>query len=361
MQKKKLKKLFAVIGYKSDNTPIKKAFYGCTKDQAATRADNWIKEHGATQRNADILTVAGWAARWLTVYKKPDVTPLAYITTYEIVVRLHIIPELGDCIMMDLTPVDIKAFYNKVSHLSKSICSKIKMCLNGIFDTAVENGLCEHNPAHKIKIESTAAPHTKEVYTDAEYEIASAWFLGCMPEVVLMLETGVRRGELLGFYKSDFDFRRHLYTVSRTVRKKPGCQPEIAAPKSLSYRTNPLSDRAEQALELLKIQYPDSIYLIPGFDGGLINPATWSCRLQAAMRRITEIYPSMPQLTAHELRHTCGTYLRRHGADIYTIAKILGHRDVEVTARIYVHNELSELRKALRWQQRRARIKFISA
>ena len=49
-------------------------------------------------------------------------------------------------------------------------------------------------------------------------------------------------------------------------------------------------------------------------------------------------------------------YLRRHGVDIYSIAKILGHKDVEVTARIYVHNELNELRKALRWMQRRSPI-----
>ena len=31
----------------------------------------------------------------------------------------------------------------------------------------------------------------------------------------------------------------------------------------------------------------------------------------------------IPRLTAHELRHTYGTYLRRHGVDIYTIQKYL--------------------------------------
>ena len=35
---------------------------------------------------------------------------------------------------------------------------------------------------------------------------------------------------------------------------------------------------------------------------------------------------------------------------------LLGHKDVEITARIYVHNELHELRKALRWMQRRSPI-----
>ena len=177
-----------------------------------------------------------------------------------------------------------------------------------------------------------------------------------MPEVVLALETGVRRGELLGFFKSDFDTRRHVYSVARTVRKPRGQAPETAAPKSLSYRTNPLTDRALQAVELLRQRYPDSPYLIPGPDGGLMRPDTWSRRLKTEMDRMAQRHKDIPRLTAHELRHTHGTYLRRHGVDIYSIAKILGHKDVEVTARIYVHNELNELRKALRWMQRRSPI-----
>ena len=350
---KKLKKITITIGFKADNTPIKKAFYGRSKAQATDRAERWMELHATPQKQADILTVGGWAARWLAVYKRPDITPTAYTTTYETTVRRHILPALGNCIMMDLTPMDIKEFYNGISHLSKSVCGKIKMCLNGILETAVENGLCERNPAHKIRIESTAAPHIKEVFSDTEIEIASAWFLQRMPEVVLALETGVRRGELLGFYKSDFDIQRQLYSVARTVRKQRGQAPEIAAPKSLSYRTNPLSARARQAVDLLVEKYPDSPYLIPGPGGELIQPDTWSSRLRTEMERLAKAYPEMPQLTAHELRHTHGTYLRRHGVDIYSIAKVLGHKDVEVTARIYVHNELHELRKALRWMQRR--------
>ena len=124
----------------------------------------------------------------------------------------------------------------------------------------------------------------------------------------------------------------------------------------MSYRTNPLSDRALQAVELLRQRYPDSPYLIPGPDGGLMRPDTWSRRLKTEMDRMAQRHKNMPRLTAHELRHTHGTYLRRHGVDIYSIAKVLGHKDVEVTARIYVHNELHELRKALRWMQRRSPI-----
>lgn len=88
-----------------------------------------------------------------------------------------------------------------------------------------------------------------------------------------------------------------------------------------------------------------------------LRPDSWSRKLKAEMARFAQAHPGIHELTAHELRHTYGTYLRRHGADIYSISKILGHRDINVTARIYVHNELSELRKAVRWCNRRDPIK----
>ena len=93
---KKLKKVAVTIGFKADNTPIKKAFYGRSTAQAKSRAERWLESHGTPEKQADILTLGGWAARWLNVYKKPDVTPTAYTTTYEITVRRHILPALGN-------------------------------------------------------------------------------------------------------------------------------------------------------------------------------------------------------------------------------------------------------------------------
>lgn len=46
----------------------------------------------------------------------------------------------------------------------------------------------------------------------------------------------------------------------------------------------------------------------------------------------------IPRLSPHELWHTCGTALRQHGLDIYTIQQYLGCRDIEVTANTCVHS-----------------------
>lgn len=215
MRQRRVKTVKVIIGYKADNTPIKRPFYGRTKETAAGRAAKWMEVHGTPAKNADILTVGGWAAAGCgctrgRTCRRPPTRPPTRSRCGGTSCRT-----LGDRVMMDLTPVDIKEFYGKVSHLSQSVCDKIKICLLGILETAIDNGLCQTNPARKIKIHSTAAPHIKEVYTEAQMEIAKAWFVQAMPEVVLALETGVRRGELCGFLKSDFAPRRHLYQVAR--------------------------------------------------------------------------------------------------------------------------------------------------
>lgn len=351
--RKKLQTYNGIVAYKADKTPIKRAFYGRTKADARQKYEAYIAERGQPDKHSDLYTVAGWAAQWLLLYKRPYITDPAYSTTYELPIRRHILPALGHMLLVDVTPADILRVYRAAAALSPSMCGKIRMCVNGIFRSAASNGLCTGNPADGCRLESMAAAQIKEVYNDKQIEIASRWFLYRMPEVVLLLETGMRRGELIGLYPEDIDRRRKVYQVRRSIAWVHGEAVE-RPPKCRSYRVCPLSDRALQAVDML-LQRSSGRYLISGETA--LRPDTWSRRLRAEMARMAEVYPAVPQLTAHELRHTYGTYLRRHGADIYSISKILGHRDINVTARIYVHNEIAELRKAVRWCNRREPIR----
>ena len=115
-------------------------------------------------------------------------------------------------------------------------------------------------------------------------------------------------------------------------------------PKWNSYRTLPLSD---EAMALIRTLPHDSLYVFPNENGAPHCPNSWSQKLKRLMRKLHAEHIEIPVVTAHELRHTYGTYLRRHGADIYTIQKLLGHKDINVTAEIYVHNELDTLRSVL--------------
>ena len=155
----------------------------------------------------------------------------------------------------------------------------------------------------------------------------------------------MRRGELLGLSSQDINVVHKALSVNRSIADKQGSGVLINPPKWESYRTNPLSDRA---ITILKWRCQSSGYLFPGWDGRPQHPDTWSQCLKRFMIALNRDYPEIPMLTAHELRHTYGTRLRRAGVDIYTIQKIMGHKDIKMTSEIYVHNEIDTLREALK-------------
>lgn len=102
----------------------------------------------------------GWARRWLLDYKKPAVSTKAYYTTYEDPVYKYILPEFGDLPLFAVTSERVGAFYDRISGvLSPSMCSKVSMCLNAIFETAIYNDLCDKNPA---KFKAQVEQLTKE-------------------------------------------------------------------------------------------------------------------------------------------------------------------------------------------------------
>ncbi|MFI6713305.1 tyrosine-type recombinase/integrase [Nonomuraea sp. NPDC050478] len=52
-------------------------------------------------------------------------------------------------------------------------------------------------------------------------------------------------------------------------------------------------------------------------------------------------------MTAHVLRHTFATLMRRGGADMETVSALLGHSSADVTRETYVHTTVEDLRRAL--------------
>ena len=80
--------------------------------------------------------------------------------TYERTVTKILIPAFGNAYLKQIRPADITAFYSETGggDSSASALKKIKLCLNGIFDTAIDNDLCFKNPAkntsYTVKLQS---------------------------------------------------------------------------------------------------------------------------------------------------------------------------------------------------------------
>ena len=67
--------------------------------------------------------------------------------------------------------------------------------------------------------------------------------------------------------------------------------------------------------------------------------------LKTGFRRAREA-ALMHEVHFHDLRHSCATILLASGADLYTVAKILGHTTIKTTER-YAHHQIDAQREAL--------------
>ena len=213
-----------------------------------------------------------------------------------------------------------------------------------VFETAIDNDLIFKNPTRNVNFVSDREKNVKNVYTTDEIKIAKDFFKNKMPEVFLILCSGLRRGELLGLKWSDIDFKEEKLSVNRAISSKNGGGVVVRPPKWNSYRDIPIE---ADLLELLKTLPQNNEYVFPNVDGvGCQLPCAWSNKLRRYMKKANEKL-NIPKLSAHEIRHTYGTELRRRGVDIYTIQKIMGHKDITMTTEIYVHNEFEVLKKAV--------------
>ncbi|MBO5045876.1 MAG: tyrosine-type recombinase/integrase [Clostridia bacterium] len=141
--------------------------------------------------------------------------------------------------------------------------------------------------------------------------------------ITLFLGTGIRISELVGLNDESIDFSNSSFVVTR----KGGNQ-------SILY----FSEEVGEAL---------AAYLAQKEEDPLVPPDEHALFLSMQYRRITvravenlvkkyaKIVTPLKKITPHKLRSTYGTNLYRETGDIYIVADVLGHRDVNTTRKHY--------------------------
>ncbi len=157
------------------------------------------------------------------------------------------------------------------------------------------------------------------------------------------LGTGIRVSELVGLNKSDIDFENESFTVTRK-----------GGNKSILYLPDETSDAIKNYLEWLDDQMSDNTEF--GRKLALADPDILFYSLQAkrisvrAVEKLVKKYAGyaapLKKITPHKLRSTYATNLYRATEDIYVVADVLGHTDVNTTKRHYAQMSEENRRKA---------------
>lgn len=349
----------ATIGLRFDGTPIRKSFYSSvSKADAKAKAEKYKIEKevsditGEPMLNRISFSVA--AKRWLESVK-PTLSDSAF-NNYEVAVRLHLDPFFKDARISDIKAIDVQTFFNQMStHAPLETMKKYKNVLNGIFNMAVDNDYCKKNPCDNVKLASQVNSSEKRTYTIRQAYLVSRFARNHKDgiAIILMLEYGLRKGEVLGLKKSDINFSKKILTIHRSISdvKDKNTQKvvvKVNPPKNKqSKRDIPLSKRTLKRLKTI-----DTDYIVSNAKGSYYSPHNWTNRhykpfMQAMRAHYLKYGIDIPLLNPHELRHTRATIWVNEGKNLFAIAAILGHSDLKMLQQRYAHKDTDSLRKLL--------------
>jgi integrase len=217
--------------------------------------------------------------------------------------------------------------------------------LSLVLADAVKNGAGARNVA---KVHKPPQPEQSEIeILDADQvEGVLKGLMGHFlhPMVSMALDTGMRRGELLGLQWGDVDLDRATVQVERSIEEtRQGLR--VKAPKTKCERRSvALPQRAVTTLRAHRLhqmqmrvalglgKLTDATLLFTDRNGEML----WPDDLTRIWARVC-LAKGLPKVTFHALRHTHASMLINAGLDVLTISRRLGHSKPSVTLDTYGH------------------------
>jgi integrase len=289
------------------------------------------------------MTMTELLRRWLDDEAAARVRSTT-LAGYRLTVETHIIPALGNVPAQRLTVADVQRFRSEMVKTGKVRTAQVALLrLKQALAWAVAADLLSRNVSASVKRPNAKAPERKTWSADeARRFLKAAESDGYSPLWLLLLTTGLRRGEALGLRLQDLDLDRGLLTVRQTVVACKGAA-IVQEPKSkAASRTVRLPAETVAALrahrkrqaerQLAAETWVDGDLVFSTRTGKPINPRHVLRSFAAIVNRA-----GVPRISIHDLRHTHATLLLRDGVPVKVVSERLGHAQASITLDVYAH------------------------
>ena len=348
--------------------------------QDLKEARNWQKEQQYRQVHPEIksappkMTVNEWFDFWQTNL----LTGLApnTVRNYRERYERNAKAILGELLLTEVKPMHCKAVFNGMTGTyAGSTIRQAYIALGSMFKAAKENGLIEKHPMDGVRFDSPIkAVDEIHFLTVSEQKafLEVAKHSHNYAQYALILETGLRTGEVIGLTWDAIDWENHTLTVNKAMEFRHKQHEWRAGPPKTkkSYRTIPLTDTAYQILRDLYLgreyrkEASELDKVLTYIDRRTAKQAELHMRdlvfinYRTGMPAKNSSYDThlyklcdragIEHFCMHALRHTYATRAIESGMQPKVLQKLLGHASIKTTMDRYVHVTDDSMLQAVR-------------
>ena len=263
----------------------------------------------------------------------------------------HVYPVLGDAPLPEITAAMLKALLAGLpEHFAFASRVKVYVVLHGLFKAAVMDDTLDVNPMDKVprpkQSKDAALPAEHKAFTAEE----TRYIFRCLEGeplkwrafILLLIDTGCRRGEACGLQWQSVDLDAGTITIERNLQYTTAKGVYETLPKNGKTRVVDISPDVAELLRELRRTQPVTVrwFFTQEDSPEPMHPDTPTRYFQRFGRRygIEHFHP-------HKLRHTSASLAITNGADVVSVAARLGHSDSSTTLRMYAHANEESIRR----------------
>lgn len=342
-------------------------------------ARNWLadaryEDSHSTTGITSSYSVNQWFQYWydnLIVDLSPN-TRRNYKERYE----KNIKPYIGSMCMSDVKPMNCKLVLNRMlDDYAGSTIKQTYIAMGTMFRSAVMNDVISKHPMDGVRYTKPVKPASEHRVLTVEEEqkfLEVAEHSHNYYQYAILLETGLRTGEMIGLTWDMIDWDNRTLTVNKTLEFRHRQKEWRAGPPKTqtSYRTIPLTNRAYQLfVELKQMRKKQKL------SEELQQVLTYTDRLtgQTASMKLSDLVfinfrtgmpaknssydthlyklcekAEIPPFSMHTLRHTYATRAIESGVQPKVLQHLLGHASIQTTMNTYVHVTDDSMTRAIR-------------
>lgn len=278
--------------------------------------------------NLSHQVLAVWLNYWLGAYAKPNVTKSTYYG-YRRIAESYIIPEIGEICLFELSVKRLQKFFNNLvalreQPLSQKSIKNIYDMLHIVIDTAVEAGVVEENNLKRVILPECKERNERFLTYNEQFVLRSSLKKQSNISAVgimLILETGIKKKELLCLKWSDVDHEKICFKfIGRNVPLTSDTYAML-----MEYKV-----KQKAIMEQRSLTQTENTYIISNKKFERYTPNGYNILIK---RIATEC--DLHFVTATVLRNTYGANCIKAGVELPVVSHIMGDCNVSITKKRY--------------------------